>query len=623
MSALEVTYRSPDGTAFLTRSHDLTDAVWNEVRRAARDREGVARGNDSVEMPWLGFLTFARTLRHLQDRYAFQTSYTDDARAKLTAHVREAQDLHRVQAGEELPSITRDELTERIVARGWDLNKRELKEEQVRDARRMLQLPNGANFSVPGAGKTTVALAVHLAGLPAGTKLLVVAPKNAFPAWDEVLDECLVDNARDFVRLVGGEAAIRSALIDAPDYTIISYAQLIRAEHAVTEFLRREHVHLILDESHRIKAGQTASAAVALRLGPLAVRRDLLTGTPMPQALSDLVPQFDFLWPAHGIGLQVQTNPIPRNVVVPLYVRTTKTELHLPEPTVDWVPTTMSDPQRLLYTILRDDLLRQLAGIQPHQLPFRSRASVMRLLQASIDPQVAVAGMINAGFSLPGTDFAEICRRVIEEDWSPRMDEAERRVRALTSDGRKVVIWTPFVRTIERLTNRFEDLGALAIHGGVAAGDEADDDTREGIIRLFHNDPSRTVLVANPAAGGEGISLHKVCHDAVYLGRTYNAAHYIQSRDRIHRLGLGPDIETRIVIVESMAPAILGSIDLSVRRRLQSKIDAMAQVLADHDLQQLSLEADDADPMLEDGVTREDLQDLVAELRRGAGDAGR
>ena len=247
-----------------------------------------------------------------------------------------------------------------------------------------------------------------------------------------------------------------------------------------------------------------------------------------------------------------------RSTVAPLYVRTTKAELGLPAPLAEWVPVHMSDPQRLLYALLRDDILRRFAAIQPGQLPFRTRASVMRLLQVAIDPFTAVAGMVNSGFALPGSDFAEVCRQIIEEDWSPRMVEVERRVRMLVADGQKVVVWAPFVSTIERLANRFEDLGAMMIHGGVPAGDDADDDTREGIVRLFHSDPRRMVLVANPAAGGEGISLHQVCHNAVYIGRTYNAAHYLQSRDRIHRLGLSGDTTTRITIVENTAPNRVG-----------------------------------------------------------------
>ena len=45
------------------------------------------------------------------------------------------------------------------------------------------------------------------------------------------------------------------------------------------------------------------------------------------------------------------------------------------------------------------------------------------------------------------------------------------------------------------------------------------------------------VLLANPQAMSEGISLHLECHDAIWLDRTYNAGQYLQGIDRIHRLG--------------------------------------------------------------------------------------
>ena len=241
-----------------------------------------------------------QVLRHLQNRYSFRSSYTDEARNRLSTYVREANDLRSVQSGQELRTLSEHELTERLISKGWDTDRRSLTAEQVRDARRMLQLPNGANFSVPGSGKTTVALAVHLAGMRTTSRLLVVAPKNAFPAWDEVLEDCLIETA-SFVRLTRGEATIRSALSDSPRFAIISYAQLINAEDPVTEYLHRESVHLVLDESHRIKSGHWAqSASAVLRIGPLATRRDVLSGTPMPQSTNDLIPQFDFLWPAHG-----------------------------------------------------------------------------------------------------------------------------------------------------------------------------------------------------------------------------------------------------------------------------------------------------------------------------------
>ena len=35
---------------------------------------------------------------------------------------------------------------------------------------------------------------------------------------------------------------------------------------------------------------------------------------------------------------------------------------------------------------------------------------------------------------------------------------------------------------------------------------------------------------------GESISIHTACHNAIYFEKDYNAATYVQSKDRIHRV---------------------------------------------------------------------------------------
>ena len=52
------------------------------------------------------------------------------------------------------------------------------------------------------------------------------------------------------------------------------------------------------------------------------------------------------------------------------------------------------------------------------------------------------------------------------------------------------------------------------------------------------------VLIANPHAVGESISLHKACHNALYFEQGFNAGVYMQSKDRIHRVGLEMSDET-------------------------------------------------------------------------------
>lgn len=116
------------------------------------------------------------------------------------------------------------------------------------------------------------------------------------------------------------------------------------------------------------------------------------------------------------------------------------------------------------------------------------------------------------------------------------------------------------------------------------------------------------VLLSNPATLGEGISLHHDCHDAVYVDRDFAAGRFLQSLDRIHRLGLAPETETRITVL-----AAEGSIDEVVDQRLSDKLLFMGRILDDSAVQEL---ADlDEEPAVGGGLDQRDLQALMGHLR--------
>ena len=60
---------------------------------------------------------------------------------------------------------------------------------------------------------------------------------------------------------------------------------------------------------------------------------------------------------------------------------------------------------------------------------------------------------------------------------------------------------------------------------------------RHEIIEEFKNKKFQ-VLIANPNTLAESVSLHTVCHDAIYFEYSFNLTHMLQSKDRINRLGL-------------------------------------------------------------------------------------
>jgi hypothetical protein len=331
----------------------------------------------------------------------------------------------------------------------------------------------------------------------------------------------------------------------------------------------------------------------------------------MPNSVADISPQLDFLVPGAELGKQVRDVMSANLISEPFRVRTLYSELGVPRPTPKYLAVEMSDSQKIVYAVAAKKALREMRlarkGIAPETA---TRNSIMAILQAAMDPQLVASKYLANGLASE-LSIEEVCLDVLDSGPGPRIEQAIKLARENVANGRKVVIWAPFTETIKKIALALEDLGSQIINGETPTGGVDEVGSREAIISKFHSSSAHSVLVANPAAGGEGISLHKACQTAIYLGRTYNAAHYMQSRDRICRLGMPENSTPTITILESLGSPDIGPIDLSVRRRLDLKIRNMSEVLDDKDLALISMESDDADSNLEDGTTFEDIQDLL------------
>lgn len=331
----------------------------------------------------------------------------------------------------------------------------------------------------------------------------------------------------------------------------------------------------------------------------------------MPQSSSDLVSQLNFLWPGQGLGMQISGGKPPREVLGSLYVRTTKEELGLPARYTHFHQVGMGQGQLALYSLVRSESLRQLSNIRSGAIDFTgARKSVMRLLQLSSNPLLALRAITS---DITGINSG-LVDQVVEDGPSPKMLAVAAKARELAQHGRKSVIWTIFTDTIEQMLLMLADLNPVALYGAVPSGNASDPETREGRLRRFHLDNDCMVMIANPAAAGEGISLHTVCHEALYLDRSYVSTHFLQSIDRIHRLGLDTNEITNVHIFQTRAPQGLGCIDHSVSRRLATKVRAMQQLLDDRDLHQIALDEENAEEPVEYDVDLQDIVDLVEEL---------
>jgi SNF2 family DNA or RNA helicase len=563
-------YRASDRNATLTWDPVDESAVWLEpLRRLIFDCSDDARQENSytLALPWWNFVSIRTQFGTVISGYGLsigqEVIVSDAAQALLRTSRRYLDGYRDATAATRIPQA---QLAETLRQAGFV---RQLSAEQLRNVSLLAALPAAATFSVPGAGKTTEALASFAYRARHSERLLVIAPKNAFAAWDEQLKSCFANQSDYFVRLRHGRDIIASLLSCDPRFMLITYQQLVRVTDLIAAHCSRYPTFVYLDESHRIKSGVTMQTArAALDLSYVAAGKLVLSGTPMPQSVADLVPQVQFLYPE----LATNENNVA-DIIRPVYVRTTKAELGLQEVKRELVSLDMAPLQSRVYGLLKHEAARALANLNVRSsVGLRSIArSVVRLLQFTSNP-----ALLSSQF---GTVSAQLASAVLAEGDGPKLRYVFHRTRELVRQGHKVLIWSAYRANVEYIAESLADLGAFYIHGGVDAGDEDDDETREGKIKRFHDEEDVMVMVANPAAAGEGISLHTVCHHAIYLDRTFNAAHYLQSEDRIHRFGLDPNQDTFVEIVECR-----GTVDETVRARVGAKVTAMRTVLDDPSL---------------------------------------
>ncbi|HET8814513.1 MAG TPA: DEAD/DEAH box helicase [Solirubrobacterales bacterium] len=609
------------GRAVEVRFEDPADVTLAQARHTLVSLDAERRANGFV-LPThtfrRGAVTLARALRAAGAEVEFDDGVTTILRTQL-----EEIEARRT-ADTKLKPLSPEDVATAVGASGRF--RRKLTRRQLENLGRLIALRHGANFSVPGAGKTSTLLALYEALRARGAvdRLLVVAPKNAFVAWEDELALCFCEGQHPLLcRLQGGAAGVATALTSNPEIALITYQLLPNVEEIVKAWATGHRTQVALDESHRVKSGHVAvTAAAALDLAGVAVRRDIMSGTPLPHSPEDLRPQLDFLWPGQRVlpDVRVTAEAEPgviaevERAVRPLYVRTTKEELELPRLDVQPVQVDLGPLQRELYELLRSEAARAASGMQGRDQRFFRMLGrhVVRLLQAAINPMLLTqAPLMDNQDPAPapeGKRAWELLREFARYERPAKIEEVIRRTEVLVGEGKKVLIWTQFVMNVLSLERLLAEHGAVVLYGQVPTGDDDDISTREGRIRAFHNDPETKVMIANPAAAGEGISLHRACHHALYLDRNFNAAHYLQSLDRIHRLGLqGVEPEVRIVVARE-------TIDARVEDRLHKKIIAMSQVLNDHGLAALAYDPLDIGEGLPAGIEPEDVEQILDHL---------
>ena len=482
---------------------------------------------------------------------------------------------------------------------------------------------NACNFSVPGAGKTSIVYGAYsyLHNLPNDNekyvdKLLIVGPLSSFGPWESEYFECF-GRYPTSKRLVGGidKQTKEDYLISKypAEITLVSYASLTSLQDKLGFFLRNNRVMVVLDEAHKAKnvSGGMIAQAV-LNLAKYCKARIVLTGTPAPNGYEDLYNMFKFIWPSKNVigfeinqlrditatGDQARVNRLINNIS-PYFIRIRKSDLNIPPAEVHPpIRVSMGATQQSIYDFVEKQYMKEIIGNNTENLSSKfkamlAQAKIIRLMQAASNP---------AMLKIPLKNFFEV--EEFQFDYEPLIDDsnilqkindyesieipakfikAKEIVNQIISSGEKVVVWASFVHTILSLKKYFNDNGILCqeLYGAIPVEKEAVEDYEDSILKKKKivkefqspNCPYKAII-ANPFAVAESISLHKACHNAIYLERSFNAAHFVQSKDRIHRYGLKPGTITNYYYILSR-----DSIDETIDSRLSEKEHRMVEIM--------------------------------------------
>lgn len=555
------------GRTIVVRAPDeVADSVWGDVLEVLRPLRGdLGDGGTAV------FVAMERASQ-LRDALARYPATRIDWR--WAADVEETANRALVAASS-LNSVVTTRIEDQASWPG-DINLeaagfiRELRPFQRRSVARLLNMGNGADFSVPGSGKTTVAYAIFAAlrQRRVADVMVVFAPLSAFEAWKTEAIDCFATDRRP---MLGVRNGFPTRDIDV---LILNYErlELRRTMAELDTWAGNRRVLVVFDEAHRAKAGLGGLRGRGARtLAERFDRRLVLTGTPMPNGMADLSAVFDLVWPSHGHRLAAGDLATVRDRA---FVRVRKEDLDLPMLVTRVEMVELDGPHRRLYDALAGRVAEAITTGAADAA--ETGRAVMRLIAAATNPASVLDPL--APFALPASQSdAEL--RVMLADPTAHVRPAKiirtaQLVAANAARGRKTLVWSNFVANVAALRDALAGYSPAVITGATPVCDAAAVTDRDRELARFRGDPACRVLIATPQTLGEGISLHRVCVDQIHVDRGFAAGTFLQSVDRTHRLGMdaGSAPTCTILIAED-------TIDVAVHRILSEKVDAMAAAL--------------------------------------------
>jgi len=484
---------------------------------------------------------------------------------------------------------------------------------------------NACNFAVPGAGKTRIVYGAYsyLKSLPTDDpkhvdKLMVIGPLSSFAPWENEYIACFGHNTT-FQRLSGDSSISKDKKLEhlysgsPAEVTLIFHGGVDNLQRDIIAFLKKNKTMVVVDEAHRIKNPDGVWGKSVVEISKEATSRIILTGTPVPNGYQDIFNLYRFIYPfkykdilkVHYQNLEDMTsNSLPdsdrvqnlKENISPFFIRIKKDDLKLPPIKEEIILIDMEPYQREIYDFIETTYINSFNQNPSATVKdILNKAKLIRLRQASTNPALLAKTLKDSLANNDLTDeydpnsrfttyndeyiddsefFNKICN-YRQFETPQKFIEIKKIIDSeILRNNEKVIIWTIFIQNAKELKGYLYDHN---ISSKLLIG-EIEQNERETTIKKF-NDPNNSefqVIIANPFSVAESISLHKGCHNAIYLERDYNCSNFLQSKDRIHRVGLAKGQITNYYYIISR-----NSIDEIINDRLRTKIERMEMIIND------------------------------------------
>ncbi len=488
---------------------------------------------------------------------------------------------------------------------------RQLREQQLWDSFYMCKMKKCSNFSVPGSGKTSSVLGVFAYLQDCGNvdKVVVICPKNAFESWKNEFNICFKDKQKlKCFDVQSNESSQQKHYLLNYEYKqynlfLFNYESLNAYKQEIKELVKNGTL-LVYDEIHKAKGINGERATNSIEIAKDANYVITMTGTPIPNSYLDIYNNLHILYPNEydsffGFKEQFLKNPYEteRNQIndriKPFYCRTSKEQLCVPPANQDIFGLECATNEE-----------NRAAEILYSKYQKNKFALIIRLLQLESCPELLLEKLDFSEFR----DILDISIEPDELDYSDASSELKdivqnigttvktkkciQLVQSLYQSNKPVIIWTLFRKSISNLRTLLDEIGVPSeeITGGTSMED------RKIILDKFLNNEIK-VLITNPQTLAESVSLHSVCHDAIYYEYSYNLVHLLQSKDRIHRLGLPDNQYTQYYYLQTLfkIDGIDYSLDEMIYDRLKLKEHMMLEAVDDGKLERVFTEQEDID----------------------------